>query len=238
MMFQARLHSLREFGLSVMARRLLLSLVTLFIVGLMGQGDEALAKKYNEAQYKVVETLSDSVEIREYMPQLVADVTVTGDRKKAASKGFRQLFSYITGANNTQAKVAMTTPVAEIPVQTETDTLTSQNIAMTTPVTETLTEEGWVIRFFLPPEFTLENVPVPTNKNIVISEIDPHQVAVIRFSGRGNNANLNKRENELREMLTDSSYSTVGSAEYAFYNAPFTLPFLRRNEVMLPVSSK
>ncbi|MDH4379560.1 MAG: heme-binding protein [Vampirovibrionales bacterium] len=184
---------------------------------------------YKEAQYAIVQTLSKSIEIREYAPQLVAEVTVPGARNDAANSGFRQLFAYITGANTSKQSVAMTTPVVEA------KTKTTETIAMTTPVTESSSQDGWVIRFFLPSNYTLKTVPTPTNKQVVISETRPRKVAVIRFSGMGNNESLNKHERLLREALIAEGKTVLGTPEYAFYNAPFTLPFLRRNEVMLAV---
>jgi hypothetical protein len=225
-----------------------------------------VAAAYKEAQYTVLQTLNpstgQSIEIREYAPQLVADVTVSGPRSEAANSGFRQLFAYITGANTSQQSVAMTTPVVEaksqkiamtIPVtekpvikKGETIAMTTpvveakaktqaQKIAMTTPVTESPSNEGWVTRFFLPSNYTLQTIPTPTNKNVVISQTPAKTMAVIRFSGMGNNESLNKHEMLLRNALAAEGKTVTGLAEYAFYNAPFTLPFLRRNEVMLPL---
>jgi hypothetical protein len=203
-----------------------------------------VAAAYKEAQYTVVRTLSQSIEIREYAPQLVADVTVAGERNEAANSGFRQLFAYITGANTTQQSVAMTTPVTEKPASTKGQTIAmttpvveapAQKIAMTTPVTESPSDEGWTIRFFLPGNYTLQTIPKPTNTNVVISLTQPRTVAVIRFSGTVNHASLSKHEAMLREALLTQGKTPAGIAEYAFYNAPFTLPFLRRNEIMLAI---
>jgi D-arabinose 1-dehydrogenase-like Zn-dependent alcohol dehydrogenase len=151
--------------MTVLVQKLSLGIMTLALIAIavvaMG-GESMAASRYAEAQYRVVQTLRQSIEIREYAPQLVAEVTVAGSRNEAANKGFRQLFAYITGANTTQQSVAMTTPVVE---------KQSESIAMTTPVTESPSKEGWVIRFFLPTHYTLKTIPKPTNcsRRIIIS---------------------------------------------------------------------
>lgn len=202
------------------------------------------AERYEEAHYVLIETLAPDITIRQYVPQLVADVTVTGSRGQAAGKGFRQLFDYISGGNrppavSTPTNIPMTTPVVEKPATAKTTQTTKTTIAMTTPVTEkpaAETPNAWVIRFFLPRNYTLQTIPQPTNANIQISQTEPVMMAVIRFSGVGDDAALRQHEAQLTARLQAAGKTIVGPAEYAFYNAPFTLPFLRRNEVMIPIA--
>jgi hypothetical protein len=68
------------------------------------------------------------VEVRQYAPHIAAEVTVSGERDAAINAGFRVLAGYIFGGNEVRAKVAMRTPVKQVP---------SEKIAMTTPVTQT-----------------------------------------------------------------------------------------------------
>ena len=55
-------------------------------------------------------------EVRDYASLVVAEVTVSGDQKEAASRGFRLLAGYIFGGNKRRQSIAMTAPVAQAPV--------------------------------------------------------------------------------------------------------------------------
>lgn len=209
----------------------------LLVLSFILKGQIVSAEKYNEAQYQLIEAISDTVEVRQYQPQMVADVTVKGDRSDAAGKGFRQLFAYISGENLVRQKVPMTVPVAEYPADTTNNELPkSESIKMTTPVTELNTSDGWVIRFFLPSTYTLDNTPTPKNPHIKISQTVPRKMAAIRFSGFAGDEKLEKKAAILIRTLQGTNYDITGSTQYAFYDSPFTLPFFRRNEVLVPVT--
>ena len=185
---------------------------------------------HKKAEYKVLETLTKSIEIREYAPQLVADVIVPGARIEAAEEGFPQLFDYIDGANRPSIAMAST----KINKDKE-STKSGETIHMTVPVVEVPSNDGWKTRFFLPDSYTLQTIPRPINSNIVISQTQPRKVAVLRFTGSDKDEILNQHEVQLRNELEKSGKTVTGPAEYAFYNPPLKPPFLRKNEVMLPV---
>jgi hypothetical protein len=87
--------------------------------------------------------LSDGgFEVRDYPGLIVAEVTVTGERKEAANKGFRLLAGYIFGGNKRRQSIAMTAPVAQAPVH--------EKIAMTAPVTQIQQGGTWIVRFTMP----------------------------------------------------------------------------------------
>lgn len=149
--------------------------------------------------------------------------------KKASNGGFMRLFRYITGNNSSQTKIEMTAPVQQL--------ATSEEIAMTSPVQRAETSAGWRVAFMLPSEFTLENAPVPTDERIVIRSLPGKLMAVIRYSGRWTQRNYEKHSIELLESIEAAAVEPLGSAESAVYDAPYVLPFLRRNEVMVEVNS-
>jgi hypothetical protein len=60
-------------------------------------------------------------------------------------------------------------------------------------------------------------------------------MAVLQFSGRWTEANYTRRQTQLMESVDNESISIIGAMQRAAYNAPFSLPFLRRNEVMVAV---
>lgn len=179
-------------------------------------------------QYKVLYA-DGNIEYRQYQPYLVAETVVTDeiDRNDAANKGFMRLFKYITGANTAQTKIDMTAPVQQAKVSAE--------IAMTAPVQQARSADGWRIAFMLPGKFSLTDAPVPDDESITVHEVPGRVMAVIRYSGRWTTSNVEKNEAILMQHLTDQAITAVGTIETAAYNAPFTPPFMRRNELMLEV---
>ena len=167
-------------------------------------------------------------EIRDYAATIVAEVTVTGDQKEASSKGFRLLAGYIFGGNATRQKIAMTAPV--------TKTATSEKIAMTAPVTLIAGAGEWLVRFTMPARYALIDLPVPTNKAVTIKAVPGARFAVLRFSGLAGEAKVAAKTARLVELITARGLVAVGPSSIARYNPPWTLWFLRRNEVMLPVT--
>jgi len=173
------------------------------------------------------------IEIREYTPYLVAETLIAGvnDRNAAANEGFRRLFRYISGDNSAAGKIAMTAPV----LQSQNDKDKGEKIAMTAPVQQTPTEGGWRVAFVLPAEFTLETAPVPDDDRIRVRQVAPRQLAVIRFPGRWSESNYTRHRDALMDFLARENLEIDGDVMYAAYNAPFSLPFMRRNEVMVEI---
>jgi hypothetical protein len=186
--------------------------------------------EYEQASYAVIEVIADNVEVRRYRSLLVAETVATAaDEKSARNQAFRKLFDYISGANRPRAKIAMTTPV-----ETAAD---SARIAMTVPV-ETAPESAgrYVMRFMLPAETTAETVPEPTDPEVRIREQPERTLAVLRFSGSTGRENLASHREELLGIVAASGWRPAGEPVAMYYDPPWTIPFLRRNEVALPVS--
>lgn len=106
---------------------------------------------------------------------------------------------------------------------------------MTAPVQQQFANDAWKVNFVMPSEYTMDSLPKPNNEKVTLRQIDRKTFVVIRFAGRNSDSNLSKYEQQLREFVETQGISVKGSAKYAFYNPPWTLPFMRRNEVMLEV---
>ncbi len=179
-----------------------------------------------EARYTVVAS-ADPIEVRDYPAMIVAEVETDGDRKQAINDGFRLLAGYIFGGNTARDKVAMTAPVTQE---------RSEKVAMTAPVTQQPDGEHWRVRFVMPAGYTLETLPVPNDPAVSLEAVPAKRFAVIRFSGRATPPELERRLQALRAFMKEGKLEPRGEPVYAFYNPPWTLPFLRRNEIMIEVA--
>ena len=201
-------------------------LITLVLAFSLLSGVKAMAI---EKPNYTVEMTEGKFEVRQYPPMMLAEVKVTGDRNQAANRGFRKLAAFIFGDNTPNAKIAMTAPVVQTP---QNQKAKSEKIAMTAPVVQTPNSEGrWTVNFMMPSEYSMDSLPKPTDGDIRIYMTEPYRTVSIRFSGRGRMKNLNKHQAKLDEFVSAQGLKIVGGPEYAFYNAPFVPPFLRRNEV-------
>ena len=185
-----------------------------------------------EIQYNVVKKESD-IEIREYKPVVIAEVTVEGSRSEAPNTAFRILFDYISGNNIAAQKIPMTAPVSQEAVSEK----IPQKIPMTAPVTQEQVEpDVWKIAFYMPTDMTLETAPKPNSDKITIKEVKFGKMIALRFSGRWTDSNIEEHDNELKSYMQDNNITfNKNDRILAFYNAPFTPWFLRRNEVLYPL---
>jgi SOUL heme-binding protein len=180
---------------------------------------------YENPKYTVI-TQDGDFEIREYEAMLTAEVTTMGDREEAANEAFRILAGYIFGKNIANDKIAMTAPVT-------TQNTKSEKIAMTAPVTYNEKKNGdWQMRFMMPSKYTLETLPKPQDERIKFVKVPSKKFVVLRFSWWWSDSNINKHKELLEKYIAEKNIKTEGSYIFAGYNSPFTLPFLRRNEVM------
>jgi DNA gyrase inhibitor GyrI len=195
--------------------------VTLLAAALWGP----IVSNVEQPKYEIVET-SGNIEIRDYAPMIVAEVDVTGGRRDAIGKGFRIIADYIFGNNTTAQKLPMTAAV------TQQD---SEKIAMTAPVTQQGDGNTWKVRFIMPSSYTMEALPKPDNPAVELKEIGAKRYAVIRFSGMAGEDSLKRYTEELNAFISAKNLTPLSAPTYAFYNPPWTLPFLRRNEVMVEI---
>ena len=182
-----------------------------------------------EPQFSVLEK-TPPFEFRSYAPMILAEVKVEGDLDDASSQGFRLIAAYIFGQNQVSEKIAMTTPVA-----IEGQTPKSAKIAMTSPVNIESNAGQWIVSFVMPAQYTMESLPKPLNSKVQIRQIPAVKRAVINFSGFYNANKVAERTLELEEWMKTKNLQAASAPKFARYNPPWTLPFMRRNEIMIDV---
>lgn len=171
-----------------------------------------------------------AVEIRRYGPRLAAETSVaSASETEARSEGFRRLAGYIFGGNRGGASIAMTAPVAQA----------SERIAMTAPVGAARTGDGiWSIRFFMPAQYTRATLPVPNDARVTIVDVPTETVAVLRYTGVPSAAAASEHRTQLMSALTNGPWQPAGEPTDWFYDPPWTLPPLRRNEAVVAVAPR
>lgn len=207
-------------------RAVVFSLATL-IAALAG----APAMAVEEPPFRLV-ARERGFEVREYPALTVAEVTVEGTRSQAANRGFRPLAGYIFGGNRPRAKIAMTAPVLTEPASRD-----GQKIAMTAPVLQSpLDADSWIVRFVMPQGYTVANLPDPDDPRVRLVETPARRVAVARFTGLWDEAGLARKSAQLDAQIREAGLTPAGPPSFAFYDPPWTPPFLRRNEIMTPIA--
>ena len=188
-----------------------------------------VAMATEEPKYSVLEKESP-FEIRSYAPMIVAEVQVDGDLDAASGQGFRLIAAYIFGQNQVSEKIAMTVPVA-----VEEQAPKSAKIAMTAPVNIESNAGKWTVSFVMPSEYTMESLPKPLNPRVQLRQIPAVKRAVIVFTGFNSENKVAEKTLELEEWMRSKNLQAVGVPRFARYNPPWSIPFMRRNEIMIDV---
>ncbi len=188
-------------------------------------------RSIEEPKYAVIRETVD-YEIREYAAYIIAETTVTGvsTRDEAARKGFPIVAGYIFGDNTSTSKLAMTVPV-------NTEGVSSEKIAMTAPVNTEREEarDSYKISFVMPRGYTVATLPQPNDHRVRLVEVPSRKMAVRKFSWSNSEKNIKKQEIELSAALSRDGVETVGIINIARYNPPWTIPFMLRSEVQIPI---
>jgi len=167
------------------------------------------AMAVEEVEYEIIKK-NEVYEIREYSDRLAIETLSTNQ-----NSGFRKLFNYISGKNQKNEEIKMTTPVTQV----------KKNGNMT-------------MQFYLPSKFDKENAPIPSSPDVKVLNIKGGYYAVIKYSGRASDSNFIKHKDILEEELKKNNILILSPPIKATYNSPFTLPMLRRNEAMFEIDIK
>ena len=184
-----------------------------FVVALVIAGP--LMSQVEQPTY-IVQRSDEPFEVRRYPPMIVAQVTETGSRKGAIGVGFRTIAGYIFGGNRSGLKVAMTAPVLQRSDQAS-------------------ASGSWTIQFVMPREWTLATLPTPNDRRVTLVVQPAATFAVVRFPGLAGDASIQEKTRTLESYIATHDLHASGSPIMAFFNPPWTLPFLRRNEIMIEV---
>ena len=182
------------------------------------------ALAYEEPTYETIRQ-TDRYEIRHYEPYLVAETSVVGGFDRTGNVAFRRLAGYIFGANRSPGDAGPAEPV---------------RMNMTVPVTRHRESdadgESTVYRFVMERAYELESLPLPDDDSVTIAEVPGGPFAVVRYRGRITEARFERHVELLRAALERDGIDAVDDPVSAVYNGPWTLPFLRRNEVLIRVA--
>ena len=166
--------------------------------------------------YNVVDRVK-GVELRYYDEYWVAECRVrnVSDLQDASSRAFGRLFNYISGDNSTGQKIAMTSPVQQIP-----------------------SDGDWLVSFVVPKDVSLASIPVPANSSIQLRKNPAGRYAALQYSGLWNDKKFAAKSAELMSAVLAAGLQTDGPVSSAVYNPPFIPPFLRRNEVLIRLKTQ
>ena len=165
-----------------------------------------------EPSFNVLETIGE-VEIRLYEGYWVAQTQVSGNFAEAGNQAFRPLVDYLSGENESGAKISMTAPVQQRTVA-----------------------DQYVVTFVMPQDAVAGGLPDPKDGAVSLDQVPSQVVAALRYSGGWQESRYRKFEQQLVQQLQQSRYVICGAPTWARYNPPFWPGFLRRNEVLIPVA--
>jgi hypothetical protein len=154
-------------------------------------------------------------EVRRYAAFTVAQTQIQGDFDAASRSGFRRIASYIFG-DNVQADVG-----------------SQRKISMTAPVTVAPETNGWRVQFVMPSAENVQTLPQPLNPQIQLRPVPEHDAVSVRFSGFTTQASIQEQTDRLRVWATSKNLKLSPTAQVARYDDPFTLPWNRRNEILI-----
>lgn len=201
-------------------KTLLLLIATVFLQGCSVFG----IRTVEILNYQVLEK-DGKFDIRQYEDYWIVRTEIDGEYRESTSEGFRLLFSYISGKNKQQEEIAMTGPV----MQQE----KGEKIAMTGPVIQQKKGKRWTMEFVLPSKYNKLQPPEPLDPEVSIVKVPGHRAAAISYSGNLREEKYNTKIKELLDIVSLKGLQTIGEPFSAGYDPPWTIPFLKRNEVLI-----
>jgi hypothetical protein len=235
--------------------------LALFGVGLGVAYWQLQGRFAQHARYRVLHR-DGHFEIRSYSPAVRAETAIVAtDWADAMETGFERLAHYIFGGNHDHVRLAMTAPVTQsaervsiaVPAThaTALELVTAQLPHLdehrgpaTPPGAETSLElehagsvPSWILSFTMPAGSRLGTLPIPDDARVRLRPVPERRLAVLRFSGRYTPLKIGDKARELSRLVKLAGLTPRGVIEFAGYDPPSTLPFLRRNEVWVELAA-
>ncbi|MEE4241356.1 MAG: heme-binding protein [Desulfopila sp.] len=203
-------------------KTLLLLITTVFLQGCSVFG----IRSVEMLEYQVLEK-EGAFDIRQYDDYWAARTEIEGDYRESTRRGFELLFNYISGKNTQQEKIVMTSPV----IQQE----QGEKIAMTGPVIQQKKGESWIMEFVLPAKYNTKQPPEPLDSEVKLVKTSGYRAAAITYSGNVQEEKYSTKAQELMDIVRAKGLQPIGEPFSAGYDPPWTIPFLKRNEVLVMI---
>jgi hypothetical protein len=166
------------------------------------------------------------LEIRRYPASLRARTFAAGDYEASSETGFKRLASFIAGHNCGDVRLYPPGSTAQF-------NLRGDPIAMTKPVLQAPAEGGWTMAFILPRKYSFSTAPKPLDEGVELEQVPPQTMAILRYSGSVDERRIQRKFRELRGWVQSIGWRSISEPLAAQYDPPFTIPFLKRNEVLV-----
>ena len=189
--------------------------IAILLILIIAQSFTIMSTKNTENQQYTVVLKEKEFEVRFYPATTIATINSSAKSyKELSGSGFRKLAGYIFGGNESDTKIAMTTPV-HMDIN---DTMSSMS-------------------FVMPTKYSQENLPKPNDPNVIIKKTKDEYVAAINFGGFASDNDMKVYSSKLASLLKERKIVTIGNFRYLGYNPPYQLVG-RKNEIIVAVEWK
>ena len=178
------------------------------------RGCTGMARKVEEPEYDVL-VRHGEFEVRRYSDMIQARLSVDRNNEFKPSHSFRRIAGYIFGGNANSTRIPMTSPVQ-------------------------IWHSGTysTMAFTMPSFLSEEDLPHPNDEDIRITAVPAGEVAAIKFSGFSNRSKVSRLMQKIIHLTEKKGYIGRNEPILAIYDNPSTtIPFLRRNEILLPLEN-
>lgn len=198
----------------------------MLVTHILGSAINAFGIRTGESpKYDVIHE-DGELEIRRYPASLRAKTFAAGNYAASSDAGFKRLASFISGHNSGNVRLYPPDSAAQ-------SNLRGEPIAMTTPVLQAPVEGGWTMAFILPRKYSFSTAPKPLDAEIELEQVPPQTMAILRYSGSVDEDRIQRKFRELRGWVQSIGWRSISEPLAAQYDPPFTIPFLKRNEVLV-----
>ncbi len=198
----------------------------MLVTQILGSAINAFGIRTGESpKYDVIHE-DGELAIRRYPAFLRARTLTAGDYTASSEANYKRLASYISGHNSGNVRLYPPDSLAQ-------SNLRGESIAMTTPVLQAPVEDGWTMAFILPRKYTFSTAPKPLDATIELEQVPPQTMAILRYSGNVDEDRIQRKFRELRGWVQSIGWRSISEPLAAQYDPPFTISFLKRNEVLV-----